>query len=213
RSQRERVLAELGPRLLELARLARERGIGLTVDAEEAERLELSLELFERVFADPALAGYEGLGLAVQAYQKRAPFVIDWLAALARRHGRRIPVRLVKGAYWDSEIKRAQEQGLPGYPVFTRKANTDVSYLACARRLLAHEDCFFPQFASHNAHTIVAVHHLARGRPFEFQRLYGMGEALYEEVTGGNGLGVPCRVYAPVGSHEDLLPYLVRRLL
>jgi RHH-type proline utilization regulon transcriptional repressor/proline dehydrogenase/delta 1-pyrroline-5-carboxylate dehydrogenase len=213
RAQRERVLSELAPRLLQLAKMAKAAGIGLTVDAEEADRLELSLEVFERVFADESLEGYEGLGLAVQAYQKRAPFVIDWLAQLARRHRRRIPLRLVKGAYWDSEIKRAQEQGLVGYPVFTRKLNTDVSYLACARRLLAAEDCFYPQFATHNAHTIAAVHHLARGQPFEFQRLFGMGEALYEEVIGERGLGVPCRVYAPVGSHEDLLPYLVRRLL
>ncbi|GIX34149.1 MAG: bifunctional protein PutA [Lysobacterales bacterium] len=213
RAQRERVLAELVPRLSELVLLAKAAGIGLTVDAEEADRLELSLEVFERVFADERLRGYEGFGLAVQAYQKRAPFVIDWLAELARRHQRRIPLRLVKGAYWDSEIKRAQEQGLAGYPVFTRKLNTDVSYLACAKRLLAAEDCFYPQFATHNAHTIAAVHHLARGRPFEFQRLFGMGEALYEEVIGEGGLRAPCRVYAPVGSHEDLLPYLVRRLL
>ena len=150
----------------------------------------------------------------MQAYQKRAPFVIDWLAE--RREARpdsRFCVRLVKGAYWDSEIKRAQEGGHAGYPVYTRKPNTDVSYLACARRLFDHGDAFYPQFATHNAHTIAAIHHIAHGRPFEFQRLHGMGADLYAEVIGANNLNVPCRVYAPVGSHEDLLPYLVRRLL
>jgi RHH-type proline utilization regulon transcriptional repressor/proline dehydrogenase/delta 1-pyrroline-5-carboxylate dehydrogenase len=150
----------------------------------------------------------------VQAYQKRAPAVIDWLAETAHKANRRWCVRLVKGAYWDSEIKRSQEQGLPGYPVYTRKPNTDVSYLACARRLLdAGANLVYPQFATHNAHTIAAIHHFAHGRPFEFQRLHGMGTDLYAEVIGKNNLDVPCRVYAPVGSHEDLLPYLVRRLL
>src|SRR5699024_10748075 len=153
-------------------------------------------------------------GLAVQAYQKRAPFVIDWLAETARAAGRRWCVRLVKGAYWDAEIKLPQEQGLAGYPVYTRKPNTDVSYLACARQMLdAGADVIYPQFATHNAHTIAAVHHMARGRPFEFQRLHGMGAELYDEVIGKDHLNVPCRVYAPVGSHKDLLPYLVRRLL
>ncbi|HRQ63546.1 MAG TPA: bifunctional proline dehydrogenase/L-glutamate gamma-semialdehyde dehydrogenase PutA, partial [Xanthomonadaceae bacterium] len=213
RAKRERVLTELTPKVLELARLAMAQGIALTIDTEEADRLEVTLDLLEAVFSAPELAGWNGFGLALQAYQKRAPYVIDWLVELAERHQRRWCVRLVKGAYWDSEIKRAQELGLAHYPVFTRKANTDVSYLACAKRLLARPDCFYPQFATHNAHTIAAVHHLAGDTPFEFQRLHGMGDDLYEEVIGEKHLNVPCRVYAPVGSHEDLLPYLVRRLL
>ncbi|HEY0178912.1 MAG TPA: bifunctional proline dehydrogenase/L-glutamate gamma-semialdehyde dehydrogenase PutA, partial [Dokdonella sp.] len=212
--KRARVHAELTPKLLELARLAMRNGIGMTVDAEEADRLELSLDVIGAVFADPSLDGWNGFGLAVQAYQKRAPFVVDWLAETAHKAQRRWCVRLVKGAYWDSEIKRAQEQGLAGYPVYTRKPNTDVSYLACAKRLFAAgADAIYPQFATHNAHTIAAIHHFAQGRPFEFQRLHGMGADLYAEVVGAAKLGVPCRVYAPVGSHEDLLPYLVRRLL
>ena len=164
-------------------------------------------------YADASLDGWEGYGLAVQAYQKRAPFVIDFLADLARRTGRRIPVRLVKGAYWDSEVKRAQVDGQAGYPVFTRKPNTDVSYLANARRMLDASDALYPMFATHNAQTIAAIHRLAAGRAFEFQKLHGMGDDLYAEVIPTDRLGVPCRVYAPVGSHEDLLPYLVRRLL
>lgn len=213
-AKRARVHAELVPKVLELARLAKQNGIGMTVDAEEADRLELSLEVIGAVFADASLDGWDGFGLAVQAYQKRAPYVIDWLAQAARAAQRRLCVRLVKGAYWDSEIKRAQEQGLAGYPVFTRKPNTDVSYLACARRLFdAGADLVYPQFATHNAHTIAAIHHMSRGRPFEYQRLHGMGTDLYSEVIGEDNLDVPCRVYAPVGSHEDLLPYLVRRLL
>ncbi|HSE13091.1 MAG TPA: bifunctional proline dehydrogenase/L-glutamate gamma-semialdehyde dehydrogenase PutA [Rudaea sp.] len=212
-AKRARVHAELIPKLLELAQLAKQNSIGLTVDAEEADRLELSLEIIAAVHADPSLAGWEGYGLAVQSYLKRAPFVIDWLAEHARKVGRRYCVRLVKGAYWDSEIKRAQEGGHAGYPVYTRKPNTDVSYLACARALFEHGDAFYPSFATHNAHTIAAIHHLSRGKPFEFQRLHGMGADLYDEVIGEKNLNVPCRVYAPVGSHEDLLPYLVRRLL
>lgn len=216
-TQRERVLRELTPKLLELALAARKANIGLTVDAEEADRLMLALTVFERVFRDKALAGWDGLGLAVQAYQKRALPQLEWLQALSNDVGRRIPVRLVKGAYWDTEIKRGQEQGLPGYPVFTRKQATDVSYLACARKLLRAGDAFYPQFASHNAHTVAAISQFARdaGRgkdDFEFQRLHGMGEALYLELAA-QGQAAPCRVYAPVGSHEDLLPYLVRRLL
>jgi RHH-type proline utilization regulon transcriptional repressor/proline dehydrogenase/delta 1-pyrroline-5-carboxylate dehydrogenase len=210
--KRGRVHAELTPKVLELARLAMANGIGMTVDAEEADRLELSLDVIGTVFADPALEGWNGFGLAVQAYQKRAPFVIDWLAETARRANRRWVMRLVKGAYWDTEIKRAQELGLGGYPVFTRKPNTDVSYLACARRVFEiGAEHIYPQFATHNAHTIAAIQHLAQGRAFEFQRLHGMGTDLYGEVIADSG--VPCRVYAPVGSHEDLLPYLVRRLL
>jgi RHH-type proline utilization regulon transcriptional repressor/proline dehydrogenase/delta 1-pyrroline-5-carboxylate dehydrogenase len=212
-AKRARAHAELTPKLLELAQLAKKNGIGLTVDAEEADRLELSLEIIAAVHADASLAGWDGYGLAVQAYQKRAPFVIDWLAEHAKKTGRRYCVRLVKGAYWDSEVKRAQEGGHAGYPVYTRKPNTDVSYLACARRLFDHGDAFYPAFATHNAHTIAAIHHLAKGRPFEFQRLHGMGADLYAEVIGDKNMNVPCRVYAPVGSHEDLLPYLVRRLL
>jgi RHH-type proline utilization regulon transcriptional repressor/proline dehydrogenase/delta 1-pyrroline-5-carboxylate dehydrogenase len=210
-AQRERVMAQLAPRVQALAERARRGDIGVTLDAEEADRLELSLDIFEKVFASPALAGWEGFGLAVQAYQKRAPFVIDWLAALARGAKRRIMIRLVKGAYWDTEVKRAQMQGLTGYPVFTRKANTDVSYLACGAKILAAPDAFYGQFATHNAHTVASLLERASpGRAFEFQRLHGMGEDLYDEVTA---LGHACRVYAPVGTHEDLLPYLVRRLL
>ena len=211
---RARVHAELIPRVLELAQMANAQGIGMTVDAEEADRLELSLDVLGAVFADPSLQDWNGFGLAVQAYQKRAPLVIDWLAETARKAGRRWCVRLVKGAYWDSEIKRAQELGLSGYPVFTRKPNTDISYLACAKQMFeAGAELIYPQFATHNAHTIAAIHHFARGRPYEHQRLHGMGADLYAEVIGEKNLGVPCRVYAPVGSHEDLLPYLVRRLL
>ena len=286
-AKRARVLAELGPRVLELARLAQRHGIGLTIDAEETDRLELSLDLIFQVLADASLAGWEGFGIVVQAYQKRAPAVIDFIADGARRLGRRIPVRLVKGAYWDSEVKRAQVEGLSGYPVFTRKPNTDVSYQACAARLLQATDAVYPMFATHNAQTIAAIHRMAsvllsaradalpspsdvllspsgrgaggegseqrnvsnderagssaapavrastgwngsaapspqplsrrergsRAHAYEFQKLHGMGDDLYAEVIPADRLDVPCRVYAPVGSHEDLLPYLVRRLL
>ena len=216
-ARRARVLAELTPRVLELAQLAKSYGIGFTIDAEEADRLELSLDVIAAAYADRSLDGWEGYGLAVQAYQKRAPEVIGFIADLARRHGRRIPVRLVKGAYWDSEVKRAQVDGLPGYPVFTRKANTDVSYLANARRMFEADDAIYPMFATHNAHTIATIDRMAgRGaarKAFEFQKLHGMGDDLYAEVIPADRLDVPCRVYAPVGSHEDLLPYLVRRLL
>ena len=212
--QRSRVMRELVPRLLELARAARVRNVGLTLDAEESDRAELTLDVLDAVCADRDLGGWDGVGIAVQAYGKRATAIIDWLAALARVRGRRLPVRLVKGAYWDSEIKRAQEQGLSEYPVFTRKAATDASYLACARALLADPQAFFPMFATHNAHTLAAVHALATdARDYEFQRLHGMGEELYEHVTSADGLGVAVRIYAPVGEHEDLLSYLVRRLL
>ena len=213
-AQRERSRKALTEKLLELAQLSMQHGIALSVDAEEVDRLELSLDIVGDVFAHPSLEGWNGLGFVVQAYTKRAPFVIDWLVETALTAKRRWYVRLVKGAYWDAEIKRAQEQGLSGYPVFTRKPNTDVSYLACARRLFnAGSDLIYPQFATHNAHTIAAVHHMAQGRPFEFQRLHGMAVDLYAEVIGKNSFNVPCRVYAPVGSHQDLLPYLVRRLL
>lgn len=215
--KRARVMAELTPMVLELAQHAKAQSIGFTIDAEESERLELSLDVIGTAFADKSLDGWEGYGLAVQAYQKRAPFVIDELAALARQVGRRMPMRLVKGAYWDSEIKKAQVEGYTGYPVFTRKVNTDVSYLACARRMFAATDALYPMFATHNAQTIAAIHAMSKEggtrRDYEYQRLHGMGEDLYAEVIGADQLGVPCRVYAPVGSHEDLLPYLVRRLL
>ena len=203
-AQRRRLLDELVPRAKALARAAQNAKIDLTIDAEEAARLEPSLDVIEAVLAE------HPLGLAVQAYQKRAPHVIGWAADTAQRLGRRIHVRLVKGAYWDTEIKRAQEAALDDYPVFTRKSSTDVSYIACARRLFAAGDAIFPQFATHNAHTVATVLELAQGRPFEFQRLHGMGEALYKQIVPDVA---PCRVYAPVGSHEDLLPYLVRRLL
>jgi RHH-type proline utilization regulon transcriptional repressor/proline dehydrogenase/delta 1-pyrroline-5-carboxylate dehydrogenase len=213
-AQADRVLRELVPVVRGLALQAKAAGIGFTIDAEESERLELSLDVLEPLALDPALAGWEGFGLAVQAYQKRALPLLDWLSDLARRSSRRLQVRLVKGAYWDSEIKRSQEKGLAGYPVYTRKVATDVSYLACAKRLLADEAAFYPQFATHNAHTVAAVLELAGNRRgWEFQRLHGMGEALYDEVVGAAKLDRPCRVYAPVGSHEDLLAYLVRRLL
>lgn len=212
-AKRERVLRDMVPAILELALLARSYGIGCTVDAEECDRLELSLDIIEAVVSDPALAGWEGFGIVVQAYQKRTPYTIDYLADLARRIGHKLQVRLVKGAYWDAEIKRAQIEGLESYPVFTRKQNTDVSYLACAKRLFGHSDAIYPMFATHNAHTIAAIKVIAAGRTYEHQKLHGMGDDLYAEVIPADRLNVPCRVYAPVGSHEDLLPYLVRRLL
>ncbi len=209
---------ELVPRVRELAVAAAAADIALTIDAEEADRLDISLDVIEALARDPALAGWGGLGVVVQTYQKTAPFVIDWLADLARSTRRRLMVRLVKGAYWDAEIKRTQELGLPGYPVFTRKASTDVSYLACARMLLAAPELFYPQFATHNAHSIASVlEDAGEARDFEFQRLHGMGETLYEQLVekdaGRDRAGVACRIYAPVGRHEDLLAYLVRRLL
>ncbi|MCB1600722.1 MAG: bifunctional proline dehydrogenase/L-glutamate gamma-semialdehyde dehydrogenase PutA [Xanthomonadales bacterium] len=213
RAKRARVLAELTPRILELAQLAKAQGIPMTIDAEEADRLELSLELIAKVHCDPSLEGWNGFGLALQSYQKRAIGAVDWLADMARGSGRLLNVRLVKGAYWDSEIKRAQIDGYSGYPVYTRKPNTDLSYLACAKRILAHGGVLYPQFATHNAHTIAAIHHLAQGQPFEYQRLHGMAADLYAEVIPAERLNAACRIYAPVGSHEDLLPYLVRRLL
>jgi RHH-type proline utilization regulon transcriptional repressor/proline dehydrogenase/delta 1-pyrroline-5-carboxylate dehydrogenase len=213
-AQRERVMEELLPRVRELARAARAANVALTIDAEEQERLDLSLALFGRLLHDPELKGWDGLGLAVQAYGRRALPTLRWLAGLARDTEHVIPVRLVKGAYWDTEIKRAQEQGLDSYPVFTRKTSTDVSYLACARLLLASRDRFYPQFATHNAQTVAAVRVMAgNDLRFEYQRLHGMGQGLYEEVVPADKMGLPCRIYAPVGSHEDLLAYLVRRLL
>ncbi len=218
RAQQDRTISELLPRVRALALLARRYDIGLNIDAEEADRLELSLDLLEALCFDPDLAGWNGIGFVVQAYQKRCPFVIDYLIDLARRSRHRLMIRLVKGAYWDSEIKRAQVDGLEGYPVYTRKIYTDVSYLACAKKLLGAPDAVYPQFATHNAHTLSAIYHLAGQNyypgQYEFQCLHGMGEPLYEEVTGRDDkLNRPCRVYAPVGTHETLLAYLVRRLL
>ncbi len=216
RAQYARVMQELYPRVLALAVQARKYDIGLNIDAEEADRLELSLDLLERLCFEPALAGWNGIGFVIQAYQKRCPAVIDFLVDLARRSGHRLMVRLVKGAYWDSEIKRAQVDGQDGYPVYTRKPHTDVAYLACARKLLEAPAEVFPQFATHNAHTVAAIHQMAgpatyRPGQYEFQCLHGMGEPLYEQVVAS--LGRPCRIYAPVGTHETLLAYLVRRLL
>ena len=212
--QSARVARNLVPRLLELARSAAGAGIGMTIDAEEADRLDLSLDIIEALARDEATAAWGGLGLAVQAYGRRAPLVIDWVAQLARTNGRRMTLRLVKGAYWDSEIKRAQERGLSSFPVYTSKAATDASYLVCAQRLFAAGDVIYPQFASHNAFTVAAVLEIApAGAQYEFQRLHGMGELLFEAVRADVPNLPPVRAYAPVGTHEDLLPYLVRRLL
>ncbi|OCW59176.1 bifunctional proline dehydrogenase/L-glutamate gamma-semialdehyde dehydrogenase PutA [Hoeflea olei] len=212
-THRDQVLAELVPDVVSLAQMAKAHDLNFTVDAEEVDRLELSLDVIDRVFADPSLADWDGFGLAIQAYQKRAHQVVDHVAALCRQHERRMMVRLVKGAYWDTEIKRAQERGLDGYAVFTRKAATDLSYLACARKLLDLRDVLYPQFATHNALTIATILEMA-GTPegFEFQRLHGMGEQAYETLRKGNDT-VACRIYAPVGGYRDLLAYLVRRLL
>ncbi|MCR6500104.1 trifunctional transcriptional regulator/proline dehydrogenase/L-glutamate gamma-semialdehyde dehydrogenase [Shinella sp. CPCC 101442] len=217
RAQTARVMGELLPKVIKLAALAKSYDIGLNIDAEEADRLELSLDLLESLCFDEALKGWNGLGFVVQAYGKRCPFVLDFIIDLARRSGRRVMVRLVKGAYWDAEIKRAQLDGLEGFPVYTRKIYTDVAYVACARKLLAAPDAIFPQFATHNAQSLATIYQLA-GPDFavgkyEFQCLHGMGEPLYDEVVGKDKLDRPCRIYAPVGTHETLLAYLVRRLL
>ncbi|WP_159991381.1 trifunctional transcriptional regulator/proline dehydrogenase/L-glutamate gamma-semialdehyde dehydrogenase [Pelistega ratti] len=217
RAQYDRVMSELLPRVIKLTQLCRQYDIGLNIDAEEADRLEISLDLLEALCHEPSLQGWNGIGFVIQAYQKRAPFVIDFVIDLARRTNHRLMIRLVKGAYWDSEIKRAQLDGLEGYPVYTRKIYTDISYLACAKKLLAVPEVIYPQFATHNALTLSSIYYLAgnnyyRGQ-YEFQCLHGMGEPLYEEVVGAKKLNRPCRVYAPVGTHETLLAYLVRRLL
>jgi len=211
-AQRPRVMSELVPRLAALCEDAARHNIGLTVDAEEAARLDLSLDVIEAISQSAGLGTWAGFGLAVQAYQKRAPFVIDWAADLARRSARLLNVRLVKGAYWDSEIKISQVGGFSSYPVFTRKEATDVSYLACARRLFAAGDAIYPQFATHNAHSVAAIIELAGDGAFEFQRLHGMGRVLYDHLLDSD-TRLACRVYAPVGGHRDLLAYLVRRLL
>jgi len=212
-THREQVLEELVPDLVALAQMAKAHDLNFTVDAEEVDRLELSLDVIDRAFADPSLADWDGFGLAIQAYQKRAPQVIDHIAGLCRKHGRRMMVRLVKGAYWDTEIKRAQERGLEGYAVYTRKAATDLSYLACSQQLLDQRDVIYPQFATHNALTVATIIEMAEDRSgFEFQRLHGMGEVVYDSLSKSNDR-VPCRIYAPVGGYRDLLAYLVRRLL
>ncbi|MGE6184209.1 trifunctional transcriptional regulator/proline dehydrogenase/L-glutamate gamma-semialdehyde dehydrogenase [Aeromonas media] len=220
RAQYDRVMEELYPTLLGLTQLAKQYDIGINIDAEEADRLEISLDLLEKLCFDPSLADWNGIGFVIQAYQKRCPYVIDYVIDLAKRSRHRLMIRLVKGAYWDSEIKRAQQDGLEGYPVYTRKPYTDVSYLACARKLLAVPEAIYPQFATHNAHSLSAIYQLAGQNyypgQYEFQCLHGMGEPLYEQVVGkvaDGKLGRPCRIYAPVGSHETLLAYLVRRLL
>ena len=210
--QRDRVLTELVPQVLALALQAKESNMGFNIDAEEADRLDISLDVIAAVLASPELAGWNGFGIVVQAFSKRAPWVLDWLYELATGLDRKIMVRLVKGAYWDAEIKRAQVMGITGFPVFTRKANTDLSYLACAKQILTMNDRIYAQFATHNAHSVAAILHLAgSNHVYEFQRLHGMGESLHASVMAQGG--VRCRVYAPVGAHQDLLAYLVRRLL
>jgi RHH-type proline utilization regulon transcriptional repressor/proline dehydrogenase/delta 1-pyrroline-5-carboxylate dehydrogenase len=210
----DRLSAELAPRLFTLARTARARGLTLTIDAEEQDRLDITLDMFARMLTSPALEHWNGLGIVVQAYGKRAIPTLRWLRRMGEQTGKRIPVRLVKGAYWDSEVKWAQERGLADYPVFTRKQHTDISYLACTRLLLGDRKVFFPQIATHNAYSIAAAHVAAGQTKFEYQRLHGMGEALHDQIVGETGIMKrPCRIYAPVGGHEDLLAYLVRRLL
>jgi RHH-type proline utilization regulon transcriptional repressor/proline dehydrogenase/delta 1-pyrroline-5-carboxylate dehydrogenase len=212
--QKEQVLDILVPRTLSLVKQAKAANMGFNIDAEEADRLDLSLDVIEAVLSDPSLKGWDGFGVVVQAFGPRASFVLDWLYALAQKLDRKIMVRLVKGAYWDAEIKRAQELGLTGYPVFTRKVNSDVSYICCAKKLVAMADRIYPQFATHNAHTVSAILQLAKNLPveqYEFQRLHGMGESLHQQVFEQNN--TRCRIYAPVGAHRDLLAYLVRRLL
>lgn len=211
RAQEARVMRDLVPRLRSLALLAKSAGMGLNIDAEEADRLSLSLQVIDAVMSEDALAGWDGFGVVVQAFGPRAGTVIDTLYQMAEWHDRRIMVRLVKGAYWDTEIKRAQVEGVDGFPVFTRKAATDVSYIANARKLLGMTDRIYPQFATHNAHTVASILHMADDQPYEFQRLHGMGEALYNIILRDNASR--CRIYAPVGAHRDLLAYLVRRLL
>ncbi len=210
--QKKGVMVELVARTRSLAMLAKSANMGFNIDAEEADRLDLSLDVIEQVLQEPSLANWDGFGIVVQAYSPRAWHVIDWLYELAGRCKRKIMIRLVKGAYWDSEIKRAQVDGIAGFPVFTRKAHTDISYIACARKLLGMTDRIYPQFATHNAHTVAAILKMSSDvTRFEFQRLHGMGETLHQQVL--EQFGNRCRIYAPVGPHEDLLAYLVRRLL
>lgn len=213
-AQRERVMSEMLPRIRDLAKTAKQYNLGFSIDAEEADRLDISLDIFEALARDPDLVGWDGLGFVLQAYGKRAPFVAEWLADLARDSGRKFMVRLVKGAYWDSEIKHAQEEGYRDFPVYTRKVNTDLGYQVCAAKLLDAQDVLYPQFATHNAHTAALILEIGKGKTFEFQRLHGMGDLLFGELRQSEDGGhIPVRVYAPVGAHKDLLPYLVRRLL
>ncbi|NKB16160.1 MAG: aldehyde dehydrogenase family protein, partial [Sphingomonadales bacterium] len=211
-AKRRECVPALISRIVALAEIARSNGIGITIDGEEADRLEISLLIFDELITHPVLDGWDGLGIVVQAYGRRASAAIDHITMATRAAGRRIAVRLVKGAYWDAEIKRAQAMGLDSYPVFTRKEHTDISYLACARQLMNATDVVYPQFATHNAHTAAAICAMAQpGSAFEFQRLHGMGEALHHRIAAATGIA--SRVYAPVGRHKELLPYLVRRLL
>ncbi len=216
-TQRTRMIPVLTARVKNLVQHAKECNISITIDAEEADRLDISFDVIEAIFTDADFKEWSGLGLALQAYQKRAFYVLDWLATLAREQKKQIQVRLVKGAYWDTEIKLAQVMGLSDYPVFTRKINTDVSYLACAKKIIEAEDAIYAQFATHNAYSVAAILNMIGGKKsgfnFEFQQLQGMGQALHQQVVEDQRIHVPCRIYAPVGSHEDLLPYLVRRLL
>ncbi|WP_150540196.1 bifunctional proline dehydrogenase/L-glutamate gamma-semialdehyde dehydrogenase PutA [Actinobacillus vicugnae] len=211
-AQHARVMQELYPRLRDLCLLAKRYDIGINIDAEEADRLEISLDLIDRLLSEPELAGFDGIGFVVQAYQKRCLSVIDYLIQKAHEKQRKLMIRLVKGAYWDAEIKRSQTDST-GYPVFSRKVHTDLNYIACAKKLLAAQDVIYPQFATHNAQTLATIYHLAKGKKFEFQCLHGMGETLYDQVVGKQNLDVQCRIYAPVGSYQTLLAYLVRRLL
>lgn len=215
RAQQERTMDELYARLHHLVMLAKEYRVALFIDAEETDRLEISLDLLAKLLSDPKLQGYDGLGFVIQAYQRRCPYVIDYIIDLARRNNTRLMVRLVKGAYWDTEIKKAQVDGQLDYPVYTRKFHTDLSYLACAKKLLAAQEYIYPAFATHNAYSLAAIYTMAKeeNKEFEFQCLYGMGETLYDNVVGASNLGILCRVYAPVGTYETLLAYLVRRLL
>lgn len=213
RSQQQRVMDELYPRLKQLFVLAKQYNIGLNIDAEEASRLEISLDLLEKLLQDPDLAGFDGIGFVVQAYSKRCPYVLDYIIEMNRRYQRKMMVRLVKGAYWDSEIKWAQTEGVEGFPLYTRKVHTDISYLSCAQKLLAAQDVIYPQFATHNVQTLATIAELGKDKEFEFQCLHGMGETLYDNVVGAHQFNRRVRVYAPVGTHQTLLAYLVRRLL
>jgi RHH-type proline utilization regulon transcriptional repressor/proline dehydrogenase/delta 1-pyrroline-5-carboxylate dehydrogenase len=207
--KKERVYKELLPRIVDLIKFAKDLNVAVSIDAEEARRLDISLEIFREICLMPDFDGYNGIGYVLQAYQKKSFYVIDFLSDLAKKSNRIIPIRLVKGAYWDSEIKHAQINGLAQYPVFTNKYHSDVSYLACARKILDRCDLFYPQFATHNAYSIAAIQAYATGKKYEFQRLYGMGESLYKDIVND----APCRIYAPIGRHKDLLAYLIRRLL
>ncbi|MEE6031969.1 bifunctional proline dehydrogenase/L-glutamate gamma-semialdehyde dehydrogenase PutA [Avibacterium paragallinarum] len=213
RSQQDRLMSEIYPRLKQLFVLAKQYNIGLNIDAEEMARLEISLDLLEKLLQDPDLQGFDGIGFVVQAYSKRCPYVLDYIIALNRRYQRRMMVRLVKGAYWDSEIKWAQTEGVQGFPVYTRKVHTDISYISCAKKLLDAQDAIYPQFATHNVQTLATIAELGKGKEFEFQCLHGMGETLYDNVVGEHQFNHRVRVYAPVGTYETLLAYLVRRLL